>query len=287
MTERDRRILETIHAFDGMMSRRQLDRLFFSGQGRTQARQRLHALFSHGYLDRPSAAEIHRVPMGEHVYWLAARGAEVVAGLQGLALPIFTWRKKQSLARVEHDLAINNFRIDVHAACRRSPLLSLGHWIPEGAFRAEPDTAVYQDETGEERARQVIPDGFFTIRRQAQQRPDKVEEFAFLLEVDMATHTNPRFAREKVRAGVAYLHSPAYRKRFGLGYGRWLVVTTGERRLAHLKHVAERVGGSSLFYFTTFDQVSPATVLAAPIWQAAGGNEQVAIIPEAQVISRS
>lgn len=278
LTERDRQILETIYTFDGLMSRRQIDRLFFTGQGRSQPRQRLHALYQHGYLDRPGREAAHRVPAGEHLYWLAARGAEVVAG------PAASRRRKRSLAQVEHDLAVNDFRIDVSQACSQSPLLDLDYWLAESTFRAEPDTVLCLDRTGEERPRQIIPDGFFTVHRQAQQ-PDSLEEFAFLLEIDMATHPNPRFEREKVRAGIAYLESEAYRERFGLDYGRWLVVTTSERRLLHLKHAAERAGGDGLFYFTTFAQLSPATVLTAPIWQRAGSDEKTAIIPDVQASS--
>ena len=44
LTERDKEMLEAIHAFDGMMSLRQIDRLFFSGKGRTQPRQRMRTL---------------------------------------------------------------------------------------------------------------------------------------------------------------------------------------------------------------------------------------------------
>ena len=48
MTRRDRQILETIFAFDGMMSLKQIDRLFFSGTGGTWPRERLRALFDNG-----------------------------------------------------------------------------------------------------------------------------------------------------------------------------------------------------------------------------------------------
>jgi hypothetical protein len=172
----------------------------------------------------------------------------------------------------------------VARAAELSPTLTLHRWIPEGDFWVSPDTVTYQESGGTTRSRRVQPDGFFTIRRPAPRHPGKVEEFAFLLEIDRSTEDNPRFAREKVRPGVAYLRSQAYQKRFGVRYGRWLVVTTGERRLANMKTQTEREGGNSLFYFTTFEQVAPAAVLTEPIWQLAGAEGNCSIIPEARTI---
>ena len=60
-----------------------------------------------------------------------------------------------------------------------------------------------------------------------------------------------------------------YRQRYGTDKGRVLTVTTGERRLANLKSITEDAGGRKKFWFTTFAQVSPETVLTDRIWQVA------------------
>lgn len=266
LTERDQRILETIHAFDGMMSLTQIDRLFFSGKGRSQPRDRMRLLFYHGYVNMPGDGEIHQVPLGETIYWLDEKGAAVVAGLYGETLEEFKWRDKPRWSLISHDLEVNNFRIAVLGACTASSSLSLHRWIPEGEFWAYPDTVSYRTGQGTYKERGIRPDGFFTIRRPAPGRSDKLEEFAFLLEIDMATEDNPRFGREKVLPGIAYLKSKAYQERFGVRWGRWLVVTTGERRMQNMRSQTERLGGKNLFYFTTFDQVRPETVLTEPIW---------------------
>ena len=105
----------------------------------------------------------------------------------------------------------------------------------------------------------------------------------------MATHSNPSFERNKVRAGLAYLTSEAYERRFGLRYGRWLVVTTSEPRLEHLLGQTERAGGKELFYFTTFDllaeaaEISRTGVLTEPVWLVAGSRTLTALIPNANV----
>lgn len=285
LTKRDKRILETIYAFDGMMSRKQIDELFFSGKGRTQPRQRMNALFNHGYLKKPMAQELHRVPLGEVIYWLDHKGAEAVAAAHGEFMTRFSWRRKPRWSLIEHDLKVNEFRMAVAQSCSNSPLLTLHCWVSEGEFQAKPDKVTFQSSKSGTKSRQVIPDGFFTIRRPDQHKPGQVEEFAFLLEIDMATESNPRFAREKVQAGLAYLNSKAYRERFGINYGAYLVVTTGEQRLAHLKYASERAGGHGLFYLTTFDDISSETVLAKPIWRLAGTTKNVTIIPNSNVIS--
>lgn len=111
------------------------------------------------------------------------------------------------------------------------------------------------------------PDGCFVLRAGRVQA-------RLLVEIDRGTEDNPRFARETVRPAVAYLRSDAYLRRFGSRSGRWLVVTTGARRMGNMKRQTELALGKDarLFYFTTFDRVTPETLLSAPIWHR-GGDE--------------
>ena len=288
LTERDKEIQETIHAFDGMMSLKQIDRLFFSGQGRSQPRKRMRILFENGYVQLPNRRTIHRLPLGETIYWLDRRGAEVVAARQGITLADLPWRRHPRWSWIEHDLAVNNFRLHIRQACENSAQLELRPWIPETDFLANPDTVRFKDENDVSHKRQVRPDGFFLIAREREDRP-KAEGFAFMLEIDMATHSNPSFERNKVRAGLAYLTSEAYKRRFGLRFGRWLVVTTSDPRMEHLLGQTRRAGGKDLFYFTTFDrltqaaQISRTGVLSEPIWLVAGSRTLTPLIPDATV----
>lgn len=288
ITERDKQILETIHAFDGLMSRKQIDQLFFSGKGRTQPRQRMRALFDHGYVSMPDTEEIHRVPVGEVIYWLDKKGAKLVAGLYGETLSQFPWRRKPRWSMLEHDLTVNDIRIAVREACEASSLLSMEEWISDSTFRADPDKVSFKTRTGQRKSRQVIPNAFFSILKSNKQNSSAVAaRFSFLLEVDMATESNPRFVREKTRAGKAYVGSKAYRERFGVSFGRYLIVTTSEQRLNHLKRATERAGGEKLFYFTTIERIKAQTVLAQPIWKLAGSDESTTIIPDISDISNA
>jgi len=63
----------------------------------------------------------------------------------------------------------------------------------------------------------------------------------------------------------------------GKGF-RVLTVTTTQKRLEHLRQATEAAGGQNRFWFTTFDQVTPETVLTAPIWQVAGADKCYALL---------
>jgi len=93
LTERDRRILEAVHSYDGMLSFPQIQRLFFTGKSQTE--QRLKLLYQHRYLARPDRDERRRLP--EMIYWLDEKGAEIVASLSGTPLKEFPWREEPPL----------------------------------------------------------------------------------------------------------------------------------------------------------------------------------------------
>lgn len=258
---RDRHILEAIHAYDGMMGDYQIRRLFFTGE--RQTRGRLSLLYHNGYLNRPNRKQ--RASLDCMVYWLVRRGAAEVAGLAGTPANMFRWRRQPRWSQVRHDLAVNDIRIAVTEACDRQPDLTLQEWIPEGVFWSYPDTAHYTNRHKRKLKRRVIPDGFFVVKyRDYNSR--------LLLEVDMSTEDNPRFGREKVLPGIAYVRSDTFAKRFGYRSGRWLVVTTGEQRMLNLKQQAERIGGNDarLFYFTTFARVYAAPIFTESIWLRGG-----------------
>lgn len=266
LTERDKRILEAIHAYDGILSFSQIQRMYFSGK--SQAEQRLKLLYQNGYVNRPDQGQRRRIP--EMVYWLDRKGAELVASLRGTTPSEMGWRKEPRWFQVEHDLAVNDFRLDLVAACQANPDVSLETWIPESEFWAYPDKVSYQY-AGHKKERNIRPDGFFTLIVGD-------ERIRYLLEIDRSTEDNPRFLREKILPGLAYTRSRAYEERFGHRAGRWLVVTTSERRLTNMLLQARRADAKGIFYFTTYKQVNPETMLLMPIWRRADRDEPVPLI---------
>ena len=279
LTQRDIEILATVHAYDGLMSLNQIWHLFFPNcAADVQPRKRLRDLCHNGYLTRPvEEEELRWVPLSETIYWLGRGGASLVAGLQGQSLSGFKWRRKPRFSQITHDLRVNDFRIAVQENCGLNETLSLASWIPESEFASQPDKVAIELPSGKKVKRTVRPDGFFSVERQT--RFGRSKSFAFLLEVDMGSEDNPRFAREKVLPGIAYLKSSAYAKRFGTRHGRYLVVTSGERRMRNMKVQTERHSGKGLFYFTTFDAIDKRSILTDPAWHLAGHSEQRGLIP--------
>jgi hypothetical protein len=55
-------------------------------------------------------------------------------------------------------------------------------------------------------------------------------------------------------------------------------VTSSERRLEHLLAITEKAGGKARFWFTTFGQITPRTVLTRPIWRVASRGGRHALL---------
>ncbi|MCB2160504.1 replication-relaxation family protein [bacterium] len=255
-----------MNAFDGMLGFSQLKRMFFTGT--SQAKQRLKLLYQNKYLNRPGKEQRRRIP--EMIYWLDKGGAKIVSSLNGTPLNEFSWRKQPRWFQVEHDLAVNDFRLDMEQACKFDPDIELVTWTPESEFWAFPDKVSYSYQDRSQK-RKIRPDGYFMLST-----PN--HNIRYLLEIDRGTEDNPRFLREKILPGLAYIETKAYKNRFGHNSGRWLVVTTGKKRLANMLRQAKRAGTEGKFYFTTFDQLSPQTILQAPIWQREDRDEVLPLV---------
>lgn len=266
LTERDRQIIEAVHSYDGMLGVSQLQRMFFTGE--SQAKQRLMLLYQHKYLNRPDKEQRRRLP--QMIYWLDKRGAALIASLNSTPLQEFPWRNEPRWFQVEHDLAVNDFRLDLEEACTQDERVALEQWTPESEFWSYPDKISYTYQNRELK-RYIRPDGFFLLST-----PE--HNLRYLLEIDRSTEDNPRFYREKILPGLAYLKTDAYQKRFGHRSGRWLVVTTSERRLANMLRQATSAEAKGIFYFTTYQQLNSQSMLHEPIWRRADRNSPVPLL---------
>ena len=279
-TARDLQILELIHAFDGMASLKQIWRRFFPGRSESAPRNRLKLLCDAGYLTMPvNHDQLRWVPPGEVVYWLDTEGAKLLAGQQGVEYKDFRWQRSGRWSKIGHDLLVNHFRLTVTEACERHEDLALREWVPESDFLVNKDTISYKTAQGHTSSRIMQPDGFFLVQKPSQRYPGRWTHYAFLLEVDNSTESGIRFGRDKVPPGVAYLASDLYTQRFGIEYGRFVVVATNQERMFNIKEQTERFGGGDLFYFTTFAHLSAQRIFSEPIWWRAGSAERWMLIP--------
>ena len=296
---RDGELLQTIYEHGGVMARRQLMELFWPDRSSRAMEKRLAKLHQRLYIAWPTLGQRRTRPIPEPIVWLGWQGILWIAGQQGISAAVpngenenqmrklekslrekgIRWLREPRWAQLTHDLKIVDFRLCVEQAVKLNPAITLEEWVNESEFHANPDVVEYEVKTNGHVKRvhkKVIPDGYFAIIDGGHRSKGTSARSRFLLEIDMANHDNPSFGREKVLPGIAYLLSPAYRQRFGDNSGRWLVVTTGERRLSNLKRQAEKVtsGDASSFYFTTFDQIRPETIFSISIWYRGGDEDR-------------
>jgi hypothetical protein len=293
LTPRDIAIIEAVYSFRALTAP-QIEALLFPGDvqrfkpnaknpqsGKTnRCRYRLKLLYHHGYLYReelPVSLAYGRKPL---VYFLDKQGKTALCEHYGLEPKDIDWQPRHNTvgnAFIEHLLKTNDVRVAVTEGARKKGF-TIAEWLDDRTLHKQQNrdyVMVSGPEGGKPRKVAVIPDGYFHLKTAGY-------EFHFLLEADRRTVVGQysRWGRKdwarKVRAYIAYFTPQApdqpsvYSQRFGTSKVRILTVTTGQKRLENLKRITEQAGGRGRFWFSTFDQVSPETILTKPIWYKAG-----------------
>jgi hypothetical protein len=295
---RDEEILNAIQSYGGVMARRQLKELFWPDKTWRAMEKRLSKLYHNHYLDWPAREEWRSQPVPEPICWLGWRGALLLAKVLKADVPYrdaasetqqrklevdlrklgFHWLREPRWLQLRHDLRLVDFRMLMEQAVHRHKALSMGTWVLEREFRSDPDIIEYESPRRDGQAQRVrkaiLPDGFFSIQNTERLIAGKPYTARFLVEIDMSTEDNPRFAREKIRPSIAYLRSAQYQERFGYKSGRWLVVAPSAQRVHNLMEQAKTTLGrdARVFCFTTFDGLRPDTILSEPIWHRGDGE---------------
>lgn len=300
---RDMELFETIYDFDGIMSKRQIRELFWSGFTRRAMEKRLSKLFHGEYLYWPPIADWRSKPIPEPVCWLGWKGIMLVADRKGVKVATpreinenqlrrlenelrdhgIHWLREPRWIQLEHDLVINDFRLAVQKEVGQSTTLRLGKWLTDSTFHADMDVIEFEAKSQEGKFRTVKkgirPDGYFELFDEKRQINGSPATARFLLEIDLSTHDNPSFGREKVVPGVAYIKSPEFKQRFGYNSGRWLVVTTGKTRMKNLmaQTILSAGAGAKAFLFTTFEHLANNRILSDPVWQSPGVDHPLSL----------
>jgi len=299
---RDGQILTAMYRYDGVLAKRHIKALFWPNATWRAMEMRLSLLYHQGYLDWPSKEQWHTRPIPEPICWLGWKGAVWVASQQGLKVDwpkaitetnlrrlaqmlqqhSIRWMREPRWSQLAHDGAVVDVRLAMEQAVHELPYLALETWRVESEFRAAMDVVEFavRDASGRLRRKKrgIVPDGYFVIADRTRKRQGLPARVRFLLEVDMGTHDTTSFFQEKILAGLAYLHSPAYNARFGANAARWLVVTTSEIRLRHLMQQAQQTVGAETFLFSTMKRVTTANALAAFIWRRADVDSPVSLL---------
>lgn len=275
LTERDRAIVRAVHRYR-LLSRAQVERLLFSPSRRSICVKRLGRLFHHGYLGRIrlplKPGEVNALP----VYHLAREGVALVAEELGVPARGLPSAPEVGPYFLYHALAINDVRIAIEQA---APPEALEKWLDERHLgrKLNRDYVRIVDRDDRSRSVPVIADAYFVLRVRDRGRT------ACFLELDRSTEDNVNRWRSKVLAYRAYVATGKYRARYDTDSLRILTVTQTAARLTNLKRTTEEVGRemASRFLFTTFEQVTPAQVLSAPIWWRVGERDPQALIDRA------
>lgn len=273
LTPRDVEILKAVHDFR-VLTTHQISALFFTlslliEYISSRCRLRLRHLYHEGYLGRlelPTKLSEGRKPL---VYFLDELGAEYLSKVEGYPVMWDPPSHHSSHAFLTHLLATNDVRIAMVLSAKKNGL-EIPVWLDEKILKHPhtKDTIVLKGERGGREKAAVVPDFYFRLETQQQR-------FHFFGERDLGTVTvdasgvGQRDWARKIRAYLEYYRSGAYEKRYHTRDMRVLTITTGERRLAHLRAVTEEVGGKSRFWFATFEAIQRADILRSPIWYVA------------------
>ncbi len=303
--QRDSQILTAIYDYGGVLSRTQIKEMFWLDKSWRAMEVRLAKLRAAGYLAWPDSN--HRqnsIPAS--IIWLAAKGVLLVARSRGIEtnLPAsqnennlrkfekvlrkegITWTREPAWSKLGHDLTLVDLRRAIEKGVGSTPGVRLGEWIGEHAFRSEPDRITYQvtrKGLAKTFTREVIPDGYFTLVDISRQLEGKPHQARFILELDMATHSNPNFGRFKVAPYAAYVSSKSFMERFGGRTARLLVITTGATRMKNLMAQGRSHAGLkvSLFYFAVIKDILASNPISNPIWHILGQTTTQSLIGEA------
>lgn len=281
LTKRDGEIIKAVYEHRAMTTP-QIETLLFpaNGQDRTYGKKtrcqlRLKLLFHHGYLWRgEQATKLLTEGKKPLVYRIDKKALEVLPALLDMEPEEIDWQPRDNQVSdpyLEHLLRTGDVRVAIEVAIRNSPF-TLMRWLDDRSLKllhAKDQVTIKGPEGGTLKAT-IIPDGYFHLHLRAGKPP-----LHHFLEVDLgntsgvASVWGRRDWARKIRVYNVYLDSGLYTARYQAEKFRVLTITTSPRRLATLKKITEEVGGKHRFWFTTFDQLTPQTVLTAPIWQVA------------------
>jgi hypothetical protein len=301
---RDGAILQAIQEYDGVLSRRHIHDLFWPGKTERSMQRRLAKLYHAGYIDWPSRKDYQTKPVPEPVIWIGWRGALYLAGLQGITVPPpkgdnewqlrelekklrkarFPWVRTPPWSLLTHNLAVVDLRLVALASLNEMESVSMRRWINESYFRANLEVVEYtillRNGITRKMKKGVVPDGYFEILDKDLQQQGKSHLGRFLLEMDMSTHDNPSFGREKVAAGVAYV-----KKTFRGSHQKtdniwWLIVTKGgKRRINNLMSQTKKQARdmAKIFYFTSLHNLKKGNIFLDPIWSHISEDRKVSL----------
>lgn len=222
-----------------------------------------------------------------YVYKLTTKGRRALAAWHGTTLKELPCREKDSRLSndyIEHFMLINDFRVAllraVDDATNGARIVTYHDDITLKSTHSQDKMAIVLPNGRTEENVILVPDGYFHL---TVEYPVPWEYHRFL-EIDRGTEIG-RSGRgyddwvRKVQKYRTYTKKNGfYTQRYGVDRVAILTITTSEKRLENLKQISQELGARNRFWFTTFDQLSPKTILSDAIWAKAGVPGRYAIL---------
>lgn len=249
LTPRDVRVIRLVAEL-GMATVRQVTLLEFGEANRSRAQTRLHASRQAGYLDVLPG----RLPNDPAVYVVSRKGLRYF-DLQSENLPVV---RRVSRARLHHDLAINDCRIQISRA-GREPGVNLLRWVTEAELR--PITLPHG----------LLPDAFFQVARRV---GDTSPRSSYFLEVEVSQKGEAALRQKLTNLG-AYYYGGRFERDFVTRALRVLVLVKPEpgasidRLVRRITTLATQVGVTFVRVapLDAFLSIPPVELFVRPIWR--------------------
>ncbi len=300
LTKRDIEIIKAVFSYRALTTT-QIEALLFNSSyfeqqlktgvqkphSPTRCSYRLQKLYHYGYLRREEIPQRLMDGRKPYVYFPDTKALNFLAYHEMLDDEENTLHDKvysASYPFLQHLLDVNTIRIILILAAKLKGW-EVSNWIDEKTLKQGQnlDVVTIKSHEGKVSKASVVPDGFFTLKKGS-------SSYSFFLELDRSTETGEYstfgrrdFAR-KIRTYRAYLTpqpdgTSLFEKRYGINKIRILTITTGEKRVANLKEITEKVGGANRYWFTWMKQCTPDTILSEEIWQIASREGLFSLIP--------
>ncbi len=287
MTDRDYRILYFLALFGGLRAMELSTLEFWKDPTHWQPKphkncqQRLLFLHKGGYVTHLEQASIPSEGRRPFIHLITQKGIKALAAHRGVEVNELRWRKvdlRSGTQFLDHLMSINEVIVATMFATKHLNVPSeLVTWIDDLQLRKDhsKDIIQWEGKTGTVEEGTIIPDSYIVIHREVPNPKDRAKHF--FLEADLGTETivaskdERRSWDRKIRAYASYYQPKGrYEQRYKTTTGRVLTVTTSQRRLANLKRISEEAGAGAKYWFSTFELLTPLSVLTQPIWQQAG-----------------
>lgn len=279
---RDYAIIAAVHRHRVLTSQ-QLATLFFPTSAEepvnSACRTRLRILVRAGLLERHEQPVTRAEGRRPYLYMMTDAGVRLLLEDVGYTPEDIDWKPSFNNVAwpfLRHQLAINDLYVIVSTGAAQLGW-NVANWVDDRILRRSHTARLQVPGAPPGDTTVVIPDAYFTIRTEDGQ-------FHFLAEVDRSTMSvapsslTTKSWERRILGYQALFDSPVIEELYGTSSIRVLTVTTGERRLLHLKKAIEDVGGMKRYWLATAASLTADTVFIKPVWHVASVSDTRALL---------